>query len=606
MHVNRLPAWSWPARLERLAAAVALGAMAVLPIAEIVLRRLLRTGVPGSILIVQHLTLVVTFLGAALAARSDTLLALSTAAFMPPRWTAHVRGVAKLTGAVIAAGLCVASLVFVRAERASGDVLVLGIPRWVVLAVMPLGYGLVAARLLLAATERRLARALFACGLAVLLFAAASIDSGTWSWLAAPLMIVVLVATALGLPLFACIGGLAMLLFLGSGLPAATVPVNTYALTTFPVLPAVPLFTLAGAVLGAGRSSERLMRLLTGVVGWMPGGAAVATTLAFAFFTTLTGASGVTILSLGPLMLPVLVSAGYSRSFAIGLVTVSGSIGLLLPPSLPVILYGVYAQQRVDEMLIGATVPGLLFLALVALWAVRQGFRSSVERPPFEAREALAAVWAAKWELLLPVVVLVALFGGFATMVEASALTACYALAMECIVYRELSVWRDVPTVLSDSAATVGAFLVILGVALGLTDYLLIEGWPARILEFVQVHIQSRVMFLLALNVFLLVVGALMDIYSAIFVIVPLVAPMAAAYGIHPVHLGIIFLANLELGYLTPPMGENLFLSATRFDVPVLQVFRDAWSLYLVLAVCVLVITYFPWLTLAPLRLLGH
>jgi tripartite ATP-independent transporter DctM subunit len=594
-----------PGRIEPMAAVLAIGAMAALPVTEMALRRVLGVGVPGSILIVQNLTLVVTFLGAALAARSDSLLALSTASLVPARWAGALRSTARVSGALVAATLAAASLAFVGAARGSGEVLVLGLPRWVVLAVMPAGYALVAGRLAASAATGRVARALAVLGVAAVAATTTSFDAATWARLSTPLILVVAGLTAIGLPLFAAIGAVGMLLFLGSGMPAATIPVNTCALTSFPALPAVPLFALAGGVLGAGRSSERIMRVLSAVAGWMPGGTAIATMLAFAFFTTLTGASGVTILSLGALMLPVLVRAGYPRSFAIGLVTVSGSIGLLLPPSLPIILYGVYAQQRVDAMLAGGLVPGLVLLALVGAWIAREGLRHGVPRTPFDPREARAAFAQARWELLLPAIVLVALFGGFATMTEAAALTACYALGIECVVFRELSVRHDVPRVLAEAVATTGAFLVILGVALGLTDYLMVEGWPARLLQLVQAHIHSRVAFLLALNAFLLVAGALMDIYSAIFVVVPLIAPMAAAYGVHPVHLGVIVLANLELGFLTPPMGENLFLSATRFGVPVLRVFRHAWPFYLVLVACVLLITYVPWLTLAPLRLFG-
>lgn len=586
--------------VERGVTATVLGAMALLPIVEIVLRATLHLGVPGSVLIVQHLTFVTTFLGASLAARDGRLLALSTATFLPRRAGGVARWVAHAVGAAVAFGLCLAALQFVRVEWQHGPEVVPGVPAWVVIAVMPVALAAIAVRLTLEASPGWRRRSAAAVSLLMPL-ALTQVGPDAWGRLAPPLLLVVLGATALGLPIFAAIGGAAMLLFLGSGVPAATVPVNTYTLTTFPALPAVPLFTLAGAVLGAGRASDRLVRVATALVGWMPGGAAVATTLAFAFFTSFTGASGVTILSLGGLMLPVLVRAGYSASFAIGLVTVAGSIGLLLPPSLPVILYGVYAQQRVDHMLLGGLGPGLLLVVAVVVLAAREGVAQGIPRSAFHPGEALAAVREASWELALPVIVLVGLFSGATTMVEAASVTACYAVAVSCWIRRDLSISRDLPRVLTECASLVGAFLIILGVALALTDYLLFEGWPTRALEMVQARIESPLVFLLALNLFLLGVGALMDIYSAIFVVVPLIAPMAAAYGIDPVHLGIVFLTNLELGYLTPPMGENLFLSATRFDVPVLRVFRHAWPFYAAIACCVLIVTYVPGLTLAPL-----
>ena len=359
-------------------------------------------------------------------------------------------------------------------------------------------------------------------------------------------------------------------------------------------------------MLGAGRASDRLVRVFTALVGWLPGGAAVVTTLVFAFFTSFTGASGVTILTLGGLLLPVLLKSRYPEPFSIGLVTVSGSIGLLLPPSLPVILYAVNAQVPADDLLIGGIVPGIVFVVLVALWGVREGARAGAERTPFRVADAGSAVWEAKWDLLLPVVVLVAIFGGFATMVEAAALTVLYAVFVQCVVHRDVRPVRDLPRVFGECASLVGGFLLILAVAQGLTNYLSFAEVPTRALAFVQAHVESPIVFLLVLNVFLLIVGALMDIYSAIFVVVPLIVPIAAAYGIHPVHLGIVFLANLELGYLTPPMGENLFLSAYRFNRPVMRVFLDCLPFYIVIAVGVLVITYVPELTLLPLRLLGR
>jgi C4-dicarboxylate transporter, DctM subunit len=411
-------------------------------------------------------------------------------------------------------------------------------------------------------------------------------------------------ATAAGLPIFAALGGAALLLFRADGAPVASVPIDAYALTSMPILPAVPLFTLSGYVLGAGRASDRLVRVFMALVGWLPGGVAVVTTLVFAFFTSFTGASGVTILTLGGLLLPALIKSRYPEGFSIGLVTVSGSIGLLLPPSLPVILYAVNARVPANELLIGGILPGVVFVVLVALLGVREGRRSGATRAEFRLDEARRAVWAAKWDLLLPLVVLVAIFGGFATMVEAAALTVLYAVFVQCVVYRDVSVWRDLPRVFGDCACLVGGFLVILAVAQGLTNYLTFAEVPTRALAFVQAHVTSPLVFLLVLNVFLLIVGALMDIYSAIFVVVPLIVPIAAAYGIDPVHLGVVFLANLELGYLTPPMGENLFLSAYRFDKPVLRVFRYSLPFYVVLAIGVLVITYLPALTMWPVRLL--
>lgn len=590
--------------LETGASIAALALMALLPIVEVVLRPLLGIGVPGSIIIVQHLTLVLAFLGAALAARADRLLSLSTPDLLPAAWRPPVRLATCAIGSGVAAWLALASIQLMRAERQAGDELALGIPLWIVLLVMPLGLAAVAARLIARASAGWRGRALACCGPAAILAMSATPSlqgSGLlWGW-----CLLIAVATLMGLPLFAAIGGLAIFLFWDAAMPIASVPLDAYRLTAHPILPAVPLFTLSGFIMAGGNASDRLLRVFTALVGWLPGGTAIVTALVFAFFTSFTGASGVTILSLGGLLLPILVKSGYPEKFSLGLVTVSGSIGLLFPPSLPVILYAVAAREPIVDLFLGGLIPGCLLLGLVACLGVRQGLLAEAGRATFAPREAGAAVWAARWELILPAVVLLGIFGGYTTPVEAAALTVLYALVSECVIHREMSITRDIPRVLVECATLVGGFLIIVEVAYGLTDYLVLADVPSGLLEWVRARIDSPLIFLLVLNIFLLIVGALMDIYSAILVVVPLVAPMAAAYGIHPIHLGIIFLANLELGYLTPPMGENLFLSAYRFGHPVMRVFRSTLPFYAILLLGVLLITYAPWMTLGLLRLTG-
>jgi tripartite ATP-independent transporter DctM subunit len=309
---------------------------------------------------------------------------------------------------------------------------------------------------------------------------------------------------------------------------------------------------------------------------------------------------------MGGLLLPVLLRARYPEGFSIGLVTASGSIGLLLPPSLPVILYGVTARNAsIIDLFIGGLIPGLLLILLVTAWGVRRGLLAGKQRTPFDAAEARAAIWEAKGELALPLVILVGIFSGLTTLVEAAALTVAFAFLLECFVHRNLRVRRDMPRIGIECATMVGGFMIILGVALGLTNYLIDAEIPMRALALIQEHIESPYLFLLALNIFLLIVGGLMDIYSAIFVVVPLITPIAAAYGIDPVHLGIIFLANLELGYLTPPIGQNLFLASYRFDRPLPMLFRSIVPFCLLLFAGVLLITYVPPLTLALVRLVG-
>jgi tripartite ATP-independent transporter DctM subunit len=400
------------------------------------------------------------------------------------------------------------------------------------------------------------------------------------------------------MPILATVGGTALVLFWADGTPINAVPGETYRLTTSPMLPAIPLFALGGYVLAAGQASRRMTRLFGALFGWLPGGLAIVITLVLAFFTPLTGASGVTILSMGGLLRPVLVAAGYAEATSIGLVTVSGSIGLLFFPSLPVFLYAFYANVPFERIFVGGLIPGVLLVVVVAGWAAVHGWRHGAPCAPFDGRAAAASVWEARWELLLPVVVLGGIVTGLTTLVEAAALGVLYAVFVECVIHRELGPIRDLPRISVECASLVGGFMVILAMALGLTNYLVTAEVPTRVLEQVQQHIGSRTAFLLALNLFLIMVGALMDIYSAIVIIAPLLLPFAAAYRIDPLHLAVIFLANMELGYLMPPMGENLFLASSRFNRPLWQIYRATLPYTAMLLVATLIITFVPGLSL--------
>jgi tripartite ATP-independent transporter DctM subunit len=389
------------------------------------------------------------------------------------------------------------------------------------------------------------------------------------------------------------------------GVTPATILIETYSLSVSPTLPAIPLFTLAGFLLAEGRASERLLRVFRAFFGWIPGGTAVVCAVLCSFFTVFTGGSGVTILALGGVLFPALLKDGYREKFSLGLLTASGSLGLLLPPSLPLILYAVVAQIPFQDIFIGGILPGILLTAMVSAWGVREGIVSGAGRYPFRASEALAAAWAAKWELAMPVLVLVAMFSGLATAVEAAALTALYALIVQALIHRDLS-FPVLLRAFGECVTVIGGVLIILGVAIGLTNYLVGAQLPAKLLEWASAHIGSRLVFLLALNLFLLAVGWLMEIYAAIVVVVPLIVPLGAAFGIHPVHLGIIFIANLELGFLTPLVGLNIFLASYRFKRPVLEVCAAALPMMAILGIGVLVITYVPWLTTGILSILGR
>jgi C4-dicarboxylate transporter DctM subunit len=613
--------------------------MVVLPLAEIVFRRAFGRGIPASGPIVQHLTLWVGFLGAAIAARDGKLLALATGTFIPAgAWRRAADILAAAFGACSAVLLAWGGWQMAMAEREAGTTIGAGIQTWVAQLVLPIAFALIAVRIvwrvgrlselssvgaqaagadlgrapgrskLRPYAERSrvlwLDRALASLGLVagVLLLRVPSIlETHSLS----PGFVVVVAAAVVGTPLFAILGGTAALLFMHDGVTPATILIETYSLSVSPTLPAIPLFTLAGFLLAEGRASERLLRVFRAFFGWIPGGTAVVCAVLCSFFTVFTGGSGVTILALGGVLFPALLKDGYREKFSLGLLTASGSLGLLLPPSLPLILYAVVAQIPFQDVFIGGILPGILLTAMVSAWGVREGIVSGAGRHPFRASEALASAWAAKWELAMPAVVLVAIFSGLATTVEAAALTALYALVVQAFIHRDLSP-RALLRAFAECVTVIGGVLIILGVAIGLTNYLVGAQVPAKLLEWASTHITSRLMFLLVLNLFLLAVGWLMEIYAAIVVVVPLIVPLGAAFGIHPVHLAIIFIANLELGFLTPLVGLNIFLASYRFKRPILEVCAAALPMMAILGIGVLVITYVPWLTTGILALLGR
>jgi C4-dicarboxylate transporter, DctM subunit len=607
---------------ENLGVTLALFAMMILPLVAMVVRKQFAGAAP----LVQNLTLLIGVLGGAIAARENRLLALSSLTiFLKGRWKTTASIVSSAVGAAVALFLCVASVQFVREAGADfSETLAFGIrTRWVQW-LLPIGFGLVSVRLLWHADEKWSGRliALALCAGLVLFVWKSPVSPEKLRW---PAIGVLLVATVLGAPVFTTLGGLALILFWSSDSPIASISVTHYSLVVNPSLPTIPLFTLAGYFLAEGGASRRLVRVFDVLFGNIRGGPAIVTALVCAFFTSFTGASGVTILALGGLLMPVLLGAGYSERNALGLLTGAGSLGLLFPPCLPLILYAIISTQAkapvtIEQMFLGGILPGFVLVGLTAWWGIAVGPKLDRERKRFDGREAWRAIWDAKWELLLPIVALVALFGGFATPVEAAALTALYAFVIETFLYRDLKWFRSQrlaptepgqvpPTILNvvaECGLLIGGVLLILGVANGFTNYLVDAGIPAKMVEWTTASIHSPWMFLLLLNLFLLVVGCLMDIYSAIVVVVPLIVPIGKIYGINPVHLGMIFLANLELGYLTPPVGMNLFLSSYRFKKPMTEVTRAVIPMLFVLLIGVLLITYIAPLTTTLPRWFGH
>jgi len=382
------------------------------------------------------------------------------------------------------------------------------------------------------------------------------------------------------------------------------VAIEIYRLAEMPALVAIPLFTFAGYVLGESQAPDRLVRLTRALLGWLRGGLGIVSLASCALFTALTGASGVTIVALGALLYPALRRADYPERFSLGLVTTSGSLGLLFAPALPLILYGVVAQQmnleqpvRIDDVFAAGLLPGLLMLAVLSLWTVWKRRASKESTSRFSWEEARAALRESIWEIPLPFVVLGGIYSGFFALSEAAAVTALYVLVVEMGIRREIALSK-LPEVMRESMVLVGAILIILGASLASTNYLIDTEVPTRLFDLVRAHIDSRLTFLILLNLFLLALGTMLDIFSALVIVVPIILPIAVGYGIHPVHLGIIFLANMQIGYITPPVGMNLFIASYRFERPVIEVYRATVPFFLILLATVLVITYWPALSL--------
>jgi C4-dicarboxylate transporter DctM subunit len=574
--------------------------MVLLAAAELALRAAGGTGGRGAAPLVQHLTLWLGFLGAMVAARDGKLLTLALYEYLPAGGRLRSLAVAlgAATGAAAAAALAVACWQLVVSEREAGGSVALGLPTWVAQLVLPIAFAVVAARLAWRAGAgwgaRAVAFAALGAGLALALRPAWS-EGAPW-WLGVGLLAL---GTLAGGPLFAALGGTAVWLFLVDGTPIAAVPADAYRLAVHPTLPSIPLFTLAGFLLAEGKSALRLLDLFRALVGWLPGGTAIVAAVLCAFFTTFTGGSGVTILALGALLFQALAADGYRERFSLGLITSAGSLGLLFPPAVPLIFYGIVANAPIPDLFRGGLLPGLLLVGATAAYGVWEGRRTG-ERRPFSARRLAGALVAAKWELSLPLLVVGLLFSGWATVVEAAAAAALWAAVVQVAIHREIPL-RELPRVLREASVLVGGVLIILCAALGLTSWLVDAQVPLRLLDWAQANLDSQLTFLLALNLLLLVVGCLMDVYSAIAVVVPLVAPLGLAFGVDPIHLGIIFIANLELGFLTPPVGVNLFLASYRFERPILEITRAVLPWLALRAAIVLLITYVPFLTLALL-----
>lgn len=610
---------------ENLFATIVLILLALMPTIEVVLRKFFKTGIHSSALYIQHLTLWSTFICGMIASREKKHLALSAGVDIIKEPVQTWIKTATSTLAVMisfAFFFCALSFVF-NGFDSSHKIGIFSIR--FILALLPIGFLVIAVRFFKQSPKGLTFKLITGLGFILgLLFGFKPLlnffeniithGSGFASILESlqtfsensltpflgsisiPFIILLIISAFLGTPIFIVLGGVALLSFVRANGFIEVIPNEAYTVLTSPTIPAIPLFTLAGFILSESNAGKRLIRFFTAYFGWLPGNAAIISILVCSFFTTFTGASGVTILALGGLLYFILTDRKYKKEFSLGLLTASGSSGLLFPPSLPIIMYAVVAQISIKEMFVGGILPGVVMVLALIIMSIRHAFKNKIKKQPLDTKELLPSFIESLGEILLPVIILLGFFLGITTLVETSAIAVVYVLILEVFIKKDIK-FADLPKVIFKSIPVIGGVLIIIALARGFNYYIVDAEVPMKITQWCQEHIQSKYVFLLLLNIALLITGCLMDIYSAILVVVPLIIPLGQAYGVHPVHLGIIFLTNLQLGYLTPPVGMNLFLSSYRFDEPLVKIYKDVLPFLLFLLTAVLFITYVPWIT---------
>lgn len=580
---------------ENLAAVIPLGLIVILPFIEILSRILPFSGIKGSSLYIQHLVLFLTFSGAVITSREDRHLRLSAGTeFLNPKVMHIVNIITSFLTVSFASTLCYSSIQYIRLSFDKGEMLGI-LPIRAFLFIIPIGFFGIAFHSIFKKGHSLKTSLIVLSGI-LIPFLFSKLPWDYTGIIVIPSIVILLISMLFGAPVFIVLGGIASVLFFNSSGETTVIPNEAYTMLIGEYIPAIPLFTLAGFILSESKAGERLVNFFQAVFGWMPGGLAIMATVVCAFFTTFTGASGVTILALGGLLSYVLVKSKYSKDFTTGLLTASGSIGLLFPPSLPIILYGVVAHINIKKMFIGGIIPGFLMVLTLAILGIVTAKKQKVEQQKFSKKKAFYALKDSIWEILLPVIIISSFLGGITTLVGTGAIAVIYTLITQVIVHKDLSI-KDIYAVLLKVIPITGGVLIILAVAKGLSYYIVDAEIPMLLTEWTKEHIHSKYVFLILLNIALLITGCFMDIFSAIIVVVPLIIPLGEAFGIHPVHLGIIFLANLELGYLTPPVGLNLFLAAFRFEEPLMKIYKDVIPFLIALIITVLLITYIPALT---------
>lgn len=613
-------------KIENFAAFFVIFLLALIPTMEVIARKFFHTGIASSTAYTHHLVLIITFIGAMITSREGKHLSLSLDLKLGESARTRIETANAIIASMITTAFSISSFSFAlvgfdRSQKIGF------LPTWLIAMIMVLGFAVIAVRFILAAPPGKgKAKGLAWLGIPLGFFLAfdpllnillnffselpeffTSIQGFYHSinaFIAYPLIILLVVSAIFGARIFIVLGGIAYMLFARTALPLEVIPNEAYAMLISHSIPAIPLFTVTGFILSESKAGERLVRLFKSLFSWVPGGLAIMAILVCAFFTTFTGASGVTILALGGLLSYVLINGKYKRKFTVGLLTASGSIGLLFPPSLPIIIYGVTAQVSIKDMFLGGIVPGFVMVLVLIVYGVIYALRNGAERGAFKVKETLSAVRESIWEILLPVIVVLGYFGGLTTLVESGAIAVIYSLIVEVFIHKDLKI-RDLPGVMLKCIPIIGGVLIILALAKGLSYFMVDAEIPMQLAAWMKANIGSKYVFLLLLNIGLLITGCFMDIFSAIMVVVPLIIPLGELFGIHPVHLGIIFLANMELGYMTPPVGLNLFLASYRFSEPMIKIYKDVLPFFFIQLGSVLLITYVPILSTGLLGLLG-
>ena len=571
------------------------------PIFQILARYINFFSIPASQEIVQHMTLWIGFIGAVIAARSNKLLSVvREPVFKSMKKVSLSQFFVHIFSLSVVFVLSVSYLKMIQIGFQYPDYIAPFIPSWFAQSIIPIGLILIWYQMILTCSSDlryRLFVSIFSIVPTLILY--------YWQFpFANPLLlwsqiIFSIILVAFGLPIFILLASLAIFFFLSEPTDWATnydlistISDSAYRIVVSPTLAAIPIFTLAGYILAESNISDRLIKFFKSSLGWLPGSTVLIVVILCAFFTALTGGSGVTILALGAILYPILVHDGYSKRFSLGIITTAGSLGLLFPPSLPAIIYSVTAGINPLELFKQALIPAIFLMSIMFFYGLYM-LPKNKKIEKFNFKNAYNSAKIAKWEIAIPVLIILSLFSGFATLVESAALLVLYVLTVELYIFKDVS-FKDLPKIIIDCSTLVGGVLIILGFAMGFTGYLVDAQIPLKILNFVQNTISSKIIFLLALNILLLIIGCLMDVFSAIIVVVPLIAPLAAYFGIDPFHLAIIFIANLELGYITPPVGMNLYLSSYRFNKDMPTIYSATLPFFFIRLIGVLIITYIP------------